>query len=143
MIARNVRAIHPAWIVAVLTLLALVAGAAFRSTTGALFEPLESEFGWTRTGTSGAVTLNLIVYGLTAPFAAAAMERLGVKRVVLAGLVLTSLGSGLTAVMAQLWQLWILWGLFVGVGTGVMALVFGAIVANRWFARRRGLVMGI
>jgi sugar phosphate permease len=142
-IARNLRTIHPAWIIAALTLLALVAGAAFRSTTGALFEPLETEFGWTRTGTSGAVTLNLIVYGLTAPFAAAAMERLGVRRVVLAGLALTALGSGLTVVMTQLWQLWILWGLFVGVGTGVMALVFGSIVANRWFASRRGLVMGI
>jgi sugar phosphate permease len=142
-IAPTLRRVHPAWIVAALTLLALVAGAAFRSTTGALFGPLESEFGWTRTGTSGAVTLNLIVYGLTAPFAAAAMERLGVKRVVLAGLALTALGSGLTAVMTELWQLWILWGLFVGVGTGVMALVFGSIVANRWFAQRRGLVMGV
>lgn len=142
MTARKPRTVHPAWIVAALTLLALVAGAAFRSTTGALFEPLEAEFGWSRTGTSGAVTLNLIVYGLTAPFAAAAMERLGVKRVVLAGLALTALGSGLTLVMTQLWQLWMLWGLLVGVGTGVMALVFGAIVANRWFVRHRGLVMG-
>ncbi|MFD1212142.1 MFS transporter [Arthrobacter sp. GCM10027362] len=142
MLARNLRTVHPAWVVAALTLLALVAGAAFRSTTGALFAPLETEFGWTRTGTSGAVTLNLIVYGLTAPFAAAAMERLGVRRVVLAGLALTALGSGLTAVMTELWQLWILWGLFVGTGTGVMALVFGSIVANRWFAKRRGLVMG-
>jgi sugar phosphate permease len=139
----RVRSIHLAWIVAALTMLALVAGAAFRSTTGALFEPMETEFGWTRSGTSGAVTLNLIVYGLTAPFAAAAMERLGVKRVVLAGLVLTALGSGLTVFMTALWQLWILWGLFVGVGTGVMALVFGSIVANRWFVRHRGLVMGI
>ncbi|NKX54276.1 MFS transporter [Arthrobacter mobilis] len=142
MLVRNLRAVHPAWIIAVLTLLALVAGAAFRSTTGALFEPLESEFGGTRTGTSGAVTLNLVVYGLTAPFAAAAMERLGVKRVVIAGLALTALGSGLTVVMTELWQLWLLWGLFVGTGTGVMALVFGSIVANRWFATRRGLVMG-
>jgi MFS family permease len=71
------------------------------------------------------------------------MERLGVKRVVLAGLALTALGSGLTVLMTRLWQLWILWGVFVGVGTGVMALVFGSIVANRWFAARRGLVMGI
>jgi MFS family permease len=134
---------HPAWIVAAVTLLALVAGAAFRSSTGALLQPLEDEFGWTRVQTSGAVTANLVVYGLTAPFAAAAMERFGIKRVVLAGLALCALGSGLTVVMSQVWQLWALWGLFVGVGTGVMALVFGSIVANRWFVTHRGLVMGI
>jgi MFS family permease len=135
--------IHPAWIAAAVTLLALVAGAAFRSSTGALLQPLEDEFGWSRAQTSGAVTANLVIYGLTAPFAAAAMERFGIKRVVLTGLALCALGSGLTVVMSQVWQLWALWGLFVGVGTGVMALVFGSIVANRWFVTHRGLVMGI
>ena len=59
--------IHRAWFVAAVTLGALVAAAAFRSSTGALFEPLEAEFGWSRATTSGAVTLNLVVYGLTAP----------------------------------------------------------------------------
>ncbi len=132
-----------AFLIVAVTMLALVAGAAFRSTTGALFEPLEQEFGWNRTGTSGAVTANLILYGLTAPFAAAAMEKFGVKRVVIGGLALVALGAALTTVMTSLWQLWVLWGLFIGVGTGVMALVFGAIVAERWFYTHRGLVMGI
>jgi sugar phosphate permease len=140
--ARTAR-VHRAWYVAAVTLGALVAAAAFRSSTGAMFEPLEHEFGWSRTTTSGAVTLNLVVYGLTAPFAAALMERFGVKRVVTAALVLVAVGSGLTTVMTSAWQLWALWGLAVGVGTGSMALVFGAIVANRWFHTHRGLVTGV
>ena len=135
--------VHRAWWVAAATLGALVAAAAFRSSTGVLLEPLEHEFGWSRTTTSGAVTLNLIVYGLTAPFAAALMERFGIRRVVSAALVLVAVGSGLTVVMTDAWQLWLLWGLAVGSGTGSMALVFGAIVANRWFHRHRGLVTGI
>ena len=121
---------------------ALVAAAGFRSSTGALLEPLEMEFGWSRATTSGAVSLNLIVYGLTAPFAAALMERFGVRRVVAAALSLVALGSGLTLVMTGAWQLWLLWGFAVGMGTGALALVFGAIVANRWFVTRRGLVLG-
>lgn len=132
-----------AWWVAGATMAALVAAAGFRSSTGALLEPLESEFGWSRTTTSGAVTLNLVVYGLTAPFAAALMERLGVRRVVAAALTMVAIGSGLTLVMTSSWQLWLLWGLPVGVGTGAMALVFGAIVANRWFVRHRGIVTGL
>lgn len=136
--------IHRAWWVAAVVLGALVAAAGFRSSTGALLEPLESEFGWSRSTTSGAVTANLVIYGLTAPFAAALMERFGIRRVVAASLLLVAVGSGLTTLMTQAWQLWLLWGLAVGIGTGAMALVLGAIVANRWFAEaHRGLVTGI
>jgi predicted MFS family arabinose efflux permease len=134
---------HRAWFVAAITMGALVAAAGFRSSTGALLEPLEEDFGWTRATTSGAVSLNLIVYGLTAPFAAALMERFGIRRVVVASLALVAVGSGLTLVMTEAWQLWLLWGIAVGVGTGALALVFGAIVANRWFVRHRGVVMGV
>ena len=137
------RGIHRAWWVAAVTMLALVAAAGFRSSTGALLVPLEDEFGWSRATTSGAVSLNLILYGLTAPFAAALMERFGIRRVVAAALALVALGSGLTLVMTSPWQLWLLWGFAVGVGTGSLALVFGAIVANRWFVRHRGVVIGV
>ncbi|WP_246142448.1 MFS transporter [Nocardioides rubriscoriae] len=139
---RRVR-VHRAWWVAAVTMAALVAAAGFRSSTGALLEPLEDDFGWSRGTTSGAVSLNLIVYGLTAPFAAALMERFGVRRVVAASLTLVAVGSGLTLVMQQAWQLWLLWGFAIGVGTGALALVFGAIVANRWFVRHRGVVVGV
>ena len=134
---------HRAWVVAAVTLGALVAAAAFRSSTGVLLEPIEQEFGWSRATTSGAVSLNLVLYGLTAPFAAAVMERWGVRRTVTAALVVVGLASGLTIFMTEPWQLWVLWGVLIGVGTGAMALVLGAIVANRWFHTHRGLVTGI
>ncbi|WP_246060939.1 MFS transporter [Nocardioides dongxiaopingii] len=140
---RGARRLHRAWWVAAITMGALVAAAGFRSSTGALLGPLEDEFGWSRGTTSGAVSLNLVVYGLTAPFAAALMERFGLRRVVAASLTLVAVGSGLTLVMTSAWQLWLLWGFAIGVGTGSLALVFGAIVANRWFVRHRGVVVGV
>ena len=135
--------IHPAWTVAGVTFLALIAAAAFRSSTGVLIEPVENEFGWSRAWTSGAVSVNLVLFGVTAPFAAALMERFGVRRVVSAALVMVALGTGLTLVMTQPWHLLVLWGLVIGLGTGSMALVLGTVVANRWFVARRGLVMGV
>ena len=135
--------IHRAWWIAFVTFLALISTSAFRSSTGVLLEPIEETFGWSRTITSGAVTLNLVIYGLTAPFAAALMERFGIRRVVAIALLLVGAGSGLTALMNAPWQLWMLWGVAIGVGTGSLALVFGAIVANRWFYRHRGLVVGL
>jgi len=135
--------VHRAWFVAGVTLAALIGAAGFRSSTGALLVPLEQEFGWSRATTSGAVSLNLVLFGLTAPFAAALMERFGVRRVVACALTLVALGSGLTLVMTSPWQLWLLWGVAVGLGTGSLALVLGAIVANRWFVRHRGLMIGV
>jgi MFS family permease len=105
--------------------------------------PLEMEFGWTRSLTSSALSLNLIFYGLTAPFAATLMQRFGVRRIVVLALGLVAAGSGLTVWMTQPWQLFLYWGVFVGFGTGCLALVFASMVANRWFHKHRSLVTGI
>ena len=135
--------IHRAWLVAGVTFLTLIAAAAFRSTTSVMLMPLEMEFGWTRSMTSGAVSLNLLVYGVSAPIAAVLMARFGTKRIALMALALIAAGTGLTVFMNQSWQLSLLWGLFVGLGTGCLALVFGASVANNWFTKHRGLITGI
>jgi MFS family permease len=110
---------------------------------GVLIDPLRAEFGWSVSTISAAVALNMALYGLTAPFAAALMERFGIRRVVTAALVVVALGSGLTVFMTASWQLVLLWGLLVGLGTGSMALSLVATVTGRWFVARRGLVSGI
>jgi sugar phosphate permease len=135
--------IHRAWLVASVTFLTLICAAAFRSTTSIMFVPLEIEFGWSRSLTSTALSINLLVYGVTAPFAATLMERFSPKRVAVAALALVALGTGLTIGMTQPWQLMLYWGVFVGLGTGCLALVFASLVANRWFSQRRGLITGI
>jgi MFS family permease len=134
---------HRAWSVAGITFLALIAAAAFRSSTGALIEPIEGEFHWSRSTTSLAITVNLVVYGLTAPFAAALMQRFGIRPMVAGALTLVAIGCLATTVMNSPWQLIAAWGLAIGIGTGSLALVFGAIIAERWFVTHRGLVTGI
>jgi MFS family permease len=135
--------LHKAWIVAGATFLTLIAAAAFRSTTSVLYMPIEMEFHWSRVITSGALGLNILVYGLTAPFAALFMNRFGAKRVASVALGMIAAGTALTTVMTQPWQLYLDWGILVGVGTGCLALVFGSAVANAWFVKRRGLITGI
>src|SRR5919107_6358879 len=135
--------IHPAWWVAVVAFVALLGAAGFRAAPGVLMVPLQEEFGWSRTLMSAAVSLNLILFGVMAPFAAALMDRFGIRLVTSLALVLVAAGSGLTIFVQAGWQLMLTWGLLIGIGTGSMALVFAATVANRWFVARRGLVMGI
>lgn len=135
--------LHRAWAIAAVTFLLLIAAAAFRSTTSVLFVPLELEFGWNREQTSSALSLNLIIYGVTAPIAAVLMARFGTKRIAVSALALIAAGTGFTLFMTEAWQLALLWGVLVGVGTGCLALVFAASVTNAWFTKRRGLITGI
>ena len=125
------------------TFLTLVTTAGFRSASSVLIIPLEDAFGWGREQISLAIAINVLIYGLVAPFAAALMERFGIRRVVMSALTSVSIGSALTMFMSAPWQLIALWGFVVGASTGAMALVFAATVANRWFVQKRGIVIGM
>ena len=135
--------IHPAWFAVGVTFLTLVTAAGFRSASSVLIIPLEDAFGWGREQISLAVAINVLVYGLVAPFAAALMERFGIRKVVMSALTSVSIGSALTTLMSAPWQLIALWGFVIGISTGSLALVFAATVANRWFVEKRGIVIGV
>lgn len=131
------------WVIAVASFLTLVGAAGFRSAPGVLMDPLHEEFGWSHGLIGSAVSVNLMLFGLISPFAAALMDRFGVRRVVATALTLVATGSGLTVFMTTSWQLLLLWGVVVGIGTGSMAMTFVATVTSRWFVARRGLVSGV
>lgn len=134
--------VHYAWVVAGVAFATLVAAAGFRAAPGVLMVPLH-EAGWSISTMSAAVSVNLVLYGLIAPFAAALMDRFGIRRVVCVGLLLIAAGAGLSVLATTAWHLILTWGLLIGAGTGSMAMVFAATVANAWFVKRRGLVMGV
>ncbi|HEU4692530.1 MAG TPA: MFS transporter [Vicinamibacterales bacterium] len=135
--------IHYAWIVAVVTFIVILVTAGVRATPGVLMVALEGEFGWSRAVISSAVAINIALFGLIGPFAASVMDRWGVRRVILAAVALLSASVALTTQMQSQWQLTLLWGVLVGTGTGVTSMVLAAIIANRWFDERRGLVLGV
>jgi sugar phosphate permease len=139
----RIRSVHYAWVVAAVTFLTLLAAAGFRSTIGVFVVPLQDEFGWGRDQVSVAISINLLCYGLVAPFAAALVERLGTRRVMAGALVAIAVGSALTVLITALWQLDLLWGAVIGLSTGSVAIPLSAIVATRWFVRHRGLVTGL
>jgi sugar phosphate permease len=141
-VAPSGRTLWP-WLVALTAFVALVGAGSFRAAPSVLIEPLQDDFGWSRGTISAAVMVNLILYGLTSPFAAALMDRFGMRAIVASALTLIATGSGLTLFMSESWQLILCWGVLVGLGAGSMALAFVATVTNRWFVKRKGLVTGI
>jgi len=137
------RRLHYAWVVAATTFVVLLVGAAVRATPGVLMVPLEHELGWSSATISVAVSINLLLYGLAGPFCAAIAERIGVRRMVVLAMLILAGAIALATRIREPWQLVVLWGLVVGTGTGMIANVLGAVVATRWFAARRGLVLGV
>jgi sugar phosphate permease len=134
--------LHYAWIIAVVTFVVLLITAGIRATPGLLMVPLEAEFGWSRAAISGAVAINIALFGLIGPFAASAMDRWGLRRLVVSALALLTISVALTTEMHSQWQMTLLWGVCVGSGTGVTSMVLAAVVATRWFDARRGVVLG-
>ena len=136
------RRIHYAWIVFAAAFVTLLGAAGFRATPSVLIDPLHDEFGWSHGTVGAAVSINVVLYGLMGPFAAALQLRYGLRRVTIIALSTISIGALLTTQMSQPWHLFLLWGVVVGSGSGAMATVFASTVAARWFVARRGVVTG-
>ncbi len=140
---RSTTKLHYAWIVAAVTFVVGLLTAGVRAAPGVLIVPLEQEFDWSRATISFAVGVNLLLYGLVGPFAAALMDRFGVRRTMTIALAVTSAAVALSPALHQAWQLILLWGVVVGAGTGVIGAFLSAYIAARWFRRRQGLVVGV
>src|ERR1700726_1910545 len=137
------RNIHYGWVMVGVTFLTALITAGTVGAPGVFIVPLQKEFGWSTAEISSALSIRFILFGLMAPFAAALLNRYGLRNVTLtAQLIVVSALLGSLA-MTKIWHLMLLWGVVIGIGTGMTALVLGATVATRWFVGRRGLVVGI
>src|SRR5229473_4103696 len=137
------RNVHYGWVVVGVTFLTLLVTAAAMGMPGVLIVPLEREFGWDNAQISSALAIRIMLFGLFGPFAAAFMNRFGVRRVIMFATALIAGGLLASLAMTQVWQLILLWGIVVGVGTGLTAIVLAAKVATRWCNNRRGVVIGM
>jgi MFS family permease len=137
------RNIHYAWVIAALAFLAMLSTSAALGLPGALLQPVSREFGWDVGAISSALAARFALFGLMGPFAALFMDRFGLRNVVCTALLLVGAGIAAATQISALWQLFLLWGLVLGTGSGLTAMVLAAVVANRWFSARRGLVIGM
>jgi len=134
---------HYAWLIVAVMFVVIVASVGVRAAPSVLIVPLQHDFGWSVATISGAVSLNIALFGLVGPFAAALLRTIGLKRTLLLSMALLVLGAGSSAFITQVWQLYLTWGVLVGIGSGAGMVGLAAAVANRWFVARRGLVVGL
>src|ERR1700730_1732500 len=137
------RRLHYGWVVAGVTFLTMLVTAGAVGAPGVLILPLQREFGWETAEISSALGIRFVLFGLMAPFAAALINRFGMRQITLVALLIIAAALLSSLAVTRLWQLIMLWGMVLGLGTGLTALVLGVTVATRWFSTRRGLVIGL
>ena len=135
--------VHYAWVIVTVMFVVIVASVGVRAAPSVLIVPLQRDFGWSVATISGAVSLNIALFGLVGPFAAALLRTIGLKRTLLGSMALLALGAGSSAFITQIWQLYLTWGVLVGLGLGAGMVGLATAIANRWFVERRGLVIGL
>src|SRR5215471_16271795 len=113
--------VHYAWVVLAVMFTAMLAGVGVRAAPGVMIVPLQHAFGWDVSTISGAVSLNIILLGATGPFLTGLMEVIGLKRTIMACMMMLIAGTGLSNFMTAPWQLFLTWGLMVGIGSGAGA----------------------
>ena len=135
--------VHYAWVALFVAFTLTLCAIGVRSGPSVMIVPLEQAFGWSAGTISAAISLNILLLGLTGPFITGLMETLGLKRTIMLCLVVLLAGTGLSTFITAPWQLFVTWGFLVGVGASAGAVGMSAAVANRWFVTHRGLAMGL
>ena len=135
--------IHYSWIILIISFFSIIVAGIIRSSSGVFIDPFENEFGWDRSVISLAFAIGLFLYGISGPFMASLLEVFGLKKMMVGSMITLLIGIVLTFFMQQSWQLIIIWGIIIGLGSGLFLTVLSPYIANRWFEKKRGLVVGI
>jgi len=110
---------------------------------GVFFVALLDTFHWSRAVTAGLQTANLVTDALVSPFIGRLTDRLGPRRVVMAGSVVLAAGLLLCSQVSTAWELYLYFGVVVSMGFAAGGVIPHVVVVSEWFPSRRGLVLGI
>jgi MFS family permease len=137
------RGIHYAWVVVVVAFLNAIFAAAALGVPAVLIAPMAAGLGLTVGDLSAPQGLRFALFGLVAPFAGGLVVRYGLTRMMTIAGILVLAGLAMAARMTSVWEMWLAIGVLLGVAPGLTAMQVNAAIASRWFAERRGLVLGI
>jgi MFS family permease len=143
MLTRLATRVHYGWWVVLAAGAAVFLSAGVRSAPGVFLLPMERDLSLDRSTVSFAVSLGLLVYGLSAPFSGKLIDNIGARAVAVIGLAVVAGSMVLSGLSQNAVQLSLFFGILSGFGTGLLGSVLGATIATRWFVKNRGLVIGI
>jgi len=131
------------WVVvlAVATILMATSGARFLF--GVVLKPVAEEFGWDRAALTGAVMVGMVTLSLGQPLVGVVVDRLGSKRVLVAGTLLLGLALLPLSAASELWHVYLLYGVVASLALAATSPVVATTLVGRWFRQRRGAAMAV
>jgi len=130
------------WVVIAAGTIILIAGESPIYLFSTLVDPLEEEFGWSRAAISAGPSIAAVMAGLATPVAGYLVDRVGARRLLLAGV--TLVGGGFLAIsqVQALWQFYISASV-IAIGMSLASVPVCAVAVAHWFVKRRGRALGI
>jgi MFS family permease len=109
---------------------------------GVFLPVLAEEFQWSRGAISSALSLNLLLGGVTGLGIGALADRHGPRVMLVLTVALAGAAFAMVGTLGALWQLYLLVGVVGGVGMSSFYLLSAATVMH-WFEEHRGLALGL
>jgi len=131
------------WVVLGAACAALFMTGGVRASFGVFLKPIIKDLAWERGTLALGVSVQNLVYGFSQPFIGRFADRHGPRKVLSVGIVLMALAAFSMTLITSPWQVYLLYGVLAGIGFGAAGPLANAVLAARWFARERGMVIGI
>jgi sugar phosphate permease len=114
-----------------------------RHSFAVFFTPILEEFGWSRGNISIMMSLNVLIYGFSAPVAGLLAERWRARHLLPLGVAILGAATAGCAWAGKLWHFYLLFGAIMPIGSALAGWPIIAPALMNWFVKKRGLVLGI
>jgi MFS family permease len=131
------------WYLVGITIFSMMLVYGVRNSFSVLFSPILDDFGWYRGSTAIMLSLNILVYGLSAPVAGLLVDRWKPRTVPVLGILLLTTATALCYFANQLWHFYLLFGILVPIGTAFSGTPVVTPTLSNWFGKRRGLAISL
>jgi MFS family permease len=136
------RRLYYGWVIVGLSMLSMTWWFGIRTSFSVFFVALIDQFHWSRTETAGAYSIAMLAYMIMAPVIGTLVDRIGPRKVILPGIVLTGLGLLLCAQIETLIQFYLFFGVILGAGITCLSIAPYTVILSHWFEKKRGIANG-
>lgn len=131
------------WMIVALSMVSMAFWFGIRTTFSVFFVALIDHFHWGRAEAAGAQSIAMMVYMIMAPIIGTLVDRIGPRKVIVPGILLTGLGFLLCTQIQTLFQFYLFFGIIVGMGVTCLSIAPFTVILAHWFERKRGTANGL
>jgi MFS family permease len=131
------------WVIVGLSMISMAFWFGFRTAFAVFFVALIDDFNWGRAEGAGAQSVAMFTYMVMAPVIGTLVDRMGPRKIIVPGIILTALGLLLCTQIQTLFQFYLFFGVMAGIGITCLSIAPFTVILTHWFERNRGMANGL